>query len=261
MSEVVLNNAPEVPVYGAKELKELIRKYTYRGFGIAVGILALLIAFYYLNEVVTKESKPKLAPVMKVDMVDIAQTQAEETAAPPPPPPEMIINTGPAARAGTPVAIPDAEMKPDMQEFASLDVMDRASAKGGSGVDLGGFASNIDFEGSGTKVQVQVREELPDPDDFIAVEKEPAVDIVAIQKLVEYPEIARKAGIEGRVIVKVLVRKDGSIQKPFVEFSDNSMLDKSALSAVMKLGKIPPAIQNGQPVDCWVSIPISYKLR
>lgn len=259
MSDLVLGKVPGSSDYGAVELKELIRKFTYRGFGTAIGILALLIVFYYVNEVVGESNKPKLAPVMKVDMVDIAQTQEQE-AAPPPPPPEMIMNTGPAARAGTPVAIPDAEMKPDMQEFASIDVMDRASAAGGSGIDLGGFASNIDFDGAG-KVQVQVREELPDPDDFIAVEKEPAVDIVAIQKLVEYPELARKAGIEGRVIVKVLVRKDGSIQKPFVEYSDNTMLNNSALSAIQKAGKIPPAIQNGQPVDCWVSIPINFKLR
>lgn len=258
MSDLVLGKVPGSSDYGAVELKELIRKFTYRGFGTAIGILALLIVFYYVNEVVGEANKPKLAPVMKVDMVDIAQTQ-EQTEAPPPPPPEMIMNTGPAARAGTPVAIPDAEMKPDMQEFASIDVMDRASAAGGSGIDLGGFASNIDFDGGGVKVQV--REELPDPDDFIAVEKEPAVDIVAIQKLVEYPELARKAGIEGRVIVKVLVRKDGSIQKPFVEYSDNSMLNNSALSAIQKAGKIPPAIQNGQPVDCWVSIPINFKLR
>jgi protein TonB len=259
MSDLVLSRVPGSSDYGAVELKELIRKYTYRGFFIAIGILMLLILLYYANQVITESTKPKLAPVIKTELVDIPPESAAEEL-PPPPPPEMIVNTGPAVRAGTPVAIPDAEMKPDMQEFATIDVMDRASAAGGNGVDLGGFASGIDFEGSG-KVQVQVREEIPDPDDFIAVEKEPAVDIVSLQKLVEYPELARKAGIEGRVIIRVFVRKDGSVVKPFVEFSDNSMLDKSALSAISKYGKINPAIQNGQPVDCWVSIPITFRLR
>ncbi len=258
MSDLVLGKVPGISDYGAIELKELIRKYTYRGFFIAVGLLLLLMLLYYANQVITESNKPKLAPVIKTELVDIPpETAAEDL--PPPPPPEMIVNTGPAVRAGTPVAIPDAEMKPDMQEFATIDVMDRASAAGGNGVDLGGFASNIDFDGS--NVKVQVREEIPDPDDFIAVEKEPAVDIVSLQKLVEYPELARKAGIEGRVIIRVFVRKNGSVQKPFVEFSDNSMLDKAALTAISKYGNINPAIQNGQPVDCWVSIPITFRLR
>lgn len=257
MSEIVLSKVPGASEYGAIELKDFVRKYTYRGFGIAVGILILLILLYKLNEVIGQTKVVKVAPVIKTELVDIPQETAEEL--PPPPPPEMIVNTGPAVRAGTPIAVPDAEIKPDMQEFATIDVMDRASAAGGNGVDLGGFASNINF-GDG-KVQVQAREELPDPDDFIAVEKEPALDIAQLQKLVEYPEIARRAGIEGRVIIRVLVRKDGTIMKPFVEYSDNSMLDKAAMSAIKGYGKLSPAIQNGQPIDCWLSVPITFKLR
>ncbi len=257
MSEVVLSKVPGASDYGAVELKDFIRKYTYRGFAIAVSILILLILLYKLNEVIGQTKVVKIAPTIRTELVDIPLETAEEL--PPPPPPEMIINTGPAVRAGTPIAVPDAEIKPDMQEFATIDVMDRASAAGGSGVDLGGFAAGINF-GEG-KVQVQAREELPDPDDFIAVEKEPALDIAQLQKLVEYPEIARRAGIEGRVIIRVLVRKDGTIIKPFVEYSDNSMLDKAAMSAIKTYGKLSPAIQNGQPIDCWLSVPITFKLR
>ena len=84
------------------------------------------------------------------------------------------MNTGPAARAGTPVPVPDAQISADMQEFASVDVMSRASSEGGNGVDLGGFAPNIDFNAE-KKVVIETKEVEPAPDQFVAVEQEPGV--------------------------------------------------------------------------------------
>ena len=72
--------------------------------------------------------------------------------------------------------------------------------------------------------------------------------------------MARKAGIEGKVIVRVLVGKDGKPMKSVVQNSDSQMLDQAAKDAVMK-SVFTPAIQNGQPITCWVSIPITFKLR
>lgn len=102
---------------------------------------------------------------------------------------------------------------------------------------------------------------VPDPEEFIAVEREPGVDINAISRNVIYPEEAIKEGIEGKVIIKVLVLKDGSIKNPIVEYSDNSKLNQSAIDAIMLLKTITPAEQKGKPVDCWVSIPINFKLK
>jgi protein TonB len=83
---------------------------------------------------------------------------------------------------------------------------------------------------------------------------------VALQKSIEYPEMARKAGIEGQVIVRVLVGKDGKPKKAVVQYTDSKMLDKAAVKAVMKQ-VFTPAIQNGRAITCWVSIPIKFKLR
>jgi protein TonB len=110
------------------------------------------------------------------------------------------------------------------------------------------------------KLEVEKIEEEPAIDELIAVEKEPQVDIVALQKSIEYPEMARKAGIEGQVIVRVLVGKDGKPKKAVVQYTDSKMLDKAAVKAVMKQ-VFTPAIQNGRAITCWVSIPIKFKLR
>ncbi|MFY8160863.1 MAG: TonB family protein, partial [Candidatus Kapaibacteriota bacterium] len=62
-------------------------------------------------------------------------------------------------------------------------------------------------------------------------------------------------------IIKVLVKSDGSVGKYMVEHSENIMLNIAALEAITKYGKFVPAIQNGKTVDCWISIPINFRLR
>jgi len=62
------------------------------------------------------------------------------------------------------------------------------------------------------------------------------------------------------VIVRVLVDRAGKPVRSVVQYSDSQMLDQAAKNAVMK-SVFTPAIQNGQPISCWVSIPITFKLR
>ncbi len=76
----------------------------------------------------------------------------------------------------------------------------------------------------------------------------------------KYPESARRAGIEGDVIIKVLVDVDGSILDARIFLSSGfEELDNAALEASMK-AKFEPATQLGRPVKVWVSIPIKFKL-
>ena len=166
---------------------------------------------------------------------------------------------GRSARAGTPTPISDAEIAPDLQDFADMDVIDRASAQGGDGVDMGNFASNIDWEGDGVKVET--REAEPDPDEFVPVEKQPGMDIAELQKSVQYPKLAREAGIEGRVMIRALIDKEGKVRKTLVEYTDNSLLNQAAIDAIKNYKNFTPAIQNNKPIMIWISIPIRFKLR
>ena len=114
--------------YGAVELKGIIRKNTVRGF-IITAIIALALFLIYFSYVKVQSARPtqkKLAPIAKVDIVDLPPAdQATEDV--PPPPAEQVLNAGPAARAGTPVPVPDAMVTPDMQEFATIKELGRAS--------------------------------------------------------------------------------------------------------------------------------------
>lgn len=254
----------EVPLpcpYGAAELKAFIRRHTIRGVLITISLLILFfVIFTITNKIQEAANKaPKIAPITKLTLENLPPpTDAMEDV--PPPPTQQIINTGPAARAGVPVPVPAAQITPDMKDFATVSEIARASSVGGDGVDLGGFASNVNFDAQ-APVKVEVKEKEPEPDEFIAVEKEPSVDLAKLQGLVVYPELARKAGVEGTVIIRVLVDKSGKATRTLIEYTDNKMLDQAAEDAIKKYGYFPPAIQNGQPIACWVSIPIRFKLR
>ncbi len=255
---------PNISDYGAREIKELIRKYTWRAFIVTNSIfLALFFSFFIYTQVADIEKTDLVAPIAfsSIDIIDLNEPPPQEDmAAPPPPPPQVMVQGGPPQRAGTPIPIPDAEIAPDLKEFASMDVMSRASAEGGDGIDLGGFSDKIKFADKDLDVKAR-DQELPSPDDFIPVEKQPGVDIGKLQKLVEYPDLARRSGVEGRVIVKVLVDKSGEIIKRKIEYSDSQLLDQAALDAINKYGRFTPAIQNKEPVACWLSVPITFKLR
>ncbi len=100
----------------------------------------------------------------------------------------------------------------------------------------------------------------PSPDETISVNKPPFAENSLIMSKLQYPELAKKAGLEGKVVLRVLVRRNGSVKKFIVESSDSEIFNKSAGDAVMKT-QFLPAIQNGKPVACWLSVPISFKLR
>ena len=251
---------PEPSGYGAVELKQFIRRYTFRGFVVTVAIVLLLLLLYFLTGVITSAAdvKPKLAPIVKLRLDELPPPESASEDAPPTPPTQQIINSGPASRAGTPVPVPEAMIKEDLKDFATINELSRASSQGGEGVDLGGFASNVNFEGN---VRVEHREEEPDPGEFIPVEKEPSLDYEKLQKSVIYPDIARRAGVEGKVIVRVLVAANGKVKKSLIEYTDSELLNEAAIQAIKNYGTFTPAIQNGQPITCWVSIPITFRLR
>jgi TonB family protein len=77
----------------------------------------------------------------------------------------------------------------------------------------------------------------------------------------EYPKAARKAGIEGTAVVKVLVDTTGSIIKAeILKSSDNEMLDEAALTAAKKTDFIPKQVK-GKPVQDWTTISFKFKLN
>ena len=97
-------------------------------------------------------------------------------------------------------------------------------------------------------------------EDFVAYEDEPRFDLADLQHRVQYPDIARRNGIEGKVVVRVRISEDGTPTKSTVEYSDNQLLNEAAVKAVMAT-VFTPALQNKHPLAVWISIPINFDLH
>lgn len=76
----------------------------------------------------------------------------------------------------------------------------------------------------------------------------------------EYPEPARKAKIEGQVVVKVLVEADGSVAECAVLRSVHPLLDAAALASA-RLCRFEPGTQRGIPIRSWVALPYEFRLK
>ena len=84
---------------------------------------------------------------------------------------------------------------------------------------------------------------------------------IHINKTVCYPEIGQEMGIQGKVYMRFVIEKDGSITNIEVLRSPDRNLEKEALRIINKLPKMTPGKQRGHPVRVPFSIPIAFKLN
>jgi periplasmic protein TonB len=98
---------------------------------------------------------------------------------------------------------------------------------------------------------------------FVAYDEPPAPlgGFAAIQSKLEYPEIARKAGVEGRVYINVLIDEKGNvIDTKVLKSLGNNGCDEAAIAAIRSV-KWTPAKQRDKAVKVWVGIPVVFKLK
>ena len=81
-----------------------------------------------------------------------------------------------------------------------------------------------------------------------------------LKKNIQYPEAAKKAGVQGRVILQFVVDKDGSIDNVSVLRGVNPDLDKEAIRVVSNMPNWKPGMQKGKPVSVKYTVPIAFSL-
>lgn len=135
----------------------------------------------------------------------------------------------------------------------------------------------------GTKNQVGINTGPDLSDIIIPVEKETPVEIIDkeyhwVEEMpryksdeselykffaenIKYPEIAKRAGVEGRVVLGFIIAKDGSITNISVLKGIGAGCDEEAERVLALMGKWSPGRQNGNPVRVVMSIPIMFKLK
>ena len=232
-----------------------IRRHTLVGFLAAIALLVLVLLLYVAIRILlpTDTTVARAAPVVKIRLSELPPPPSltQEIA---PPPTQTTAAEQPTVRVGIPIPVPDVLVPPEVQNFATLEELKQSPTATELG---GGGGGNVQVIPENTRIEVPKE---PDPYEFVPVEREPSLDMNELRRRLEYPELARRAGIQGKVYVRVLVGTDGKPKRYIVEHSDNELLTEAAVKAVMSM-TFTPAIQNGQPIAVWVSIPIDFRLR
>jgi TonB family protein len=77
----------------------------------------------------------------------------------------------------------------------------------------------------------------------------------------EYPSLARDAGIEGRLLLRITIGTNGQVEDASVlQSSVTPAMEKAAISAVMKF-EFTPAMQRDMPVRSMMAVPVWFRLR
>lgn len=200
-------------------------------FGLIVTLLVFIVAAR-LNLQASQSDLNLTSEQEVVEMEEIIQTQQEEK---PPPPP----------RPQVPVEVPNDEVIED-QDF-NLD----------ADLDL---SESLDLPPPPSQGE-EVEEE--GDDFFVAVEQDPVLigGLVELQKKIDYPAKARRAGLEGNVIVQFIVDENGNVESPSIIRSAHPLLDQAAIDGIMEHARFEPGQQRGEPVRVQFSLPIIFRLN
>ncbi len=107
-----------------------------------------------------------------------------------------------------------------------------------------------------------VVEKLPPPpslDKFVFIPHD-TPPRVKKREMPVYPEIAKKAGIEGTVLLHLFVDETGKVIKVLVAQSLEPSIDRAAVKAA-KNTTFHPALQRDKPVGVWVAYPVRFRLK
>lgn len=82
-----------------------------------------------------------------------------------------------------------------------------------------------------------------------------------LSKKIIYPFYSQMHGIQGLVVVKFWVEKDGAIKKMVIEKSVYPELDNEALRLIKRMPKWKPGMQEGKPVRVKYTLPVNFRLQ
>lgn len=82
-----------------------------------------------------------------------------------------------------------------------------------------------------------------------------------VHKKIEYPVAAQEAGIQGRVVLKFIIEKNGRVSNVEVVKSVDPILDNEAVRVVSSSPKWKPGKLKGKRVRVSYAIPIKFTLQ
>jgi periplasmic protein TonB len=78
---------------------------------------------------------------------------------------------------------------------------------------------------------------------------------------IRYPSIAAENGIQGKVVVQFVIKKDGTPTNFFIKTSVDRELDREAIRVVKAMPIWKPCIYDGEPLDFWYLLPVVFHMQ
>lgn len=255
--------------YGAYRLRQTSSKRHIVAFLVVVVLMILVSVLPELIGVVKQlTQRENLGPMdetLEMSNIPIEEQIPEENiikqeVAPPPPPLKSTIQFVPPVIAKDEEVTDDDQMKTQDEVIDSKLQISVADVKGDDdkfGIDI------AELEKHKVIVEEKPVEEKP----FVTVEQMPTFPggEAEMQKFIgenlKYPVVAQENGIQGRVTIRFVVTKDGTISDVQVVRGIDASCDKEAVRVVKAMPKWIPGKQNGRNVPVYFTLPIVFRLR
>lgn len=216
------------------------KRLLFTEIGFVVALLVVYGAFEY-------SSKDKQTKVLEAEVVAVEEEElipiTQETPPPPPETPQIPV-------LSDNIDIVDDDL---LVEDTILNLEDDANL----GVEIREYVEQVEEE-------VIEEEAIP----FQLVEQKPGFmggDANAFSKWVnerlQYPEIAKENGIQGRVLLQFVVGADGKVSNVKVVRGVDPALDKEAVRVVQSSPKWTPGKQRDRAVKVTYTFPVIFQLR
>jgi protein TonB len=207
------------------------------GLGLAIAIHMAVIGSYRLMGIPGTGGTP--GPLVKAGPIFWLPPPMNPAA----PGPINIAEPGIKNSVGTPVPVAEGITDPE-QTLAPQNAFNPQTGPAPEGVQGGG----------GEEAPIVIPETAPPP--WVSVEEMPKI----IRRVAPvYPELAILANLEGTVLVKIWVDKEGKVREASVVKSDAEILNDAAITAARQF-LFTPAYMNSGPVSVWVTIPFRFHL-
>ncbi len=235
---------PPLTYAGAFEFKKKFQKYATWGLALAALVHGILLGTYWLSVYLESLEEPPTRTIRIMKYTDLG----------PPPSIAGSANVAPSVSVasatakpsvGIPVPVPDAEVSPEQTLATQQEMSSEGAVSEGTG------------EGGGVQIEQDIQIDDQPPPDFVPFQKGPTI-VKRIDPT--YPEIARKAEIEGKVWAKVWIDKEGKIRQVVIIKSDSEIFNQAVIDAVNKW-TFTPALMSTGPVAVWLSLPFVFKLN
>ena len=256
--------------FGAYEMRKNSDARHNKAMIVVIIIMALAFILPFLVNTMLPKAEANIDEEIEQAMVNIETDAAEEEEPEeelerieeqkPEVLPEEVLNT---VKVTELAIVDDDQVKAEDEIKTQEELQQTETAFGQTDFDKGTDDLNVVREHKDEIVVEEKKEEKV----FTAVEQMPqfpggeAELMKYISNNIKYPTMAMENNIQGRVVVQFVVTSTGKIGEVKVVRSKDPDLDKEAVRVVKSLPNFIPGKMNGQAVNVWYTLPITFKLQ